>query len=102
MSYLSIAYINPGSYLHRSRDIIVDDLAMRSILQIYGTPIDACISVSSLLCVHIYTALLLFATLVSRIITFALPYNHIVVRVRVLLYSVHSHLRMYNSISGSL
>ena len=55
---------------------------------------DACILVSSLVCAHTYTPLPLFATLVSRIKTLAIPYDDCVVCVQVRLYSVYSHLAL--------
>ena len=51
------------------------------------TPVDACVSVSLLLCVHTYTLVPFFATL----ITLAIPYDDCIVCMQARQYSVHSH-----------
>jgi hypothetical protein len=63
-----------SSHLLR-RDVVAEDLATPNIPWIYGTPVDTWIFVSLLSCGHTYTPSPMFATLVSRIITLAIPYD---------------------------
>lgn len=71
-------------YLHRSQDVLVNDLAKLNFLQIYDIPMDiyAYILVS---CSHTYTPFPSFVTLVSQIdhspsyiIAYIIPYDDLV------------------------